>query len=81
MIKVIQSVDGTETELGDFEKLISVAVTGATGTAEYRLDPLQDNVIKLVVVSDVNLVQPPPERLPPDEEVEHPIAGPPESRK
>jgi len=78
MIKVIQSVDGTETELGDFEKLVSVAVTGATGTAEYRLDPLQDNIIKLVVVSDADLVAPPP--LPPDSPAHLP-AGPPESRK
>jgi len=34
----------------DLSQLVSVEIRGATGCASYRVDPLQDVVIKIVVV-------------------------------
>lgn len=37
----------------EVSEITSVEIRGATGTAKYRLDPMQDTVIKLVVVGKV----------------------------
>lgn len=49
----------------EVSEITSVEIRGATGVATYRLDPLQDTVIKLVVVGTV---------VPEDEETPTPVA-------
>jgi len=48
--KVQLVVNDKEASSFDVTEITSVEIRGATGVATYRLDPLQDAVIKLVVI-------------------------------
>jgi len=56
MSKVVLVVNGKETKVGDFDTLQRVLVAGSTGQAQYRLDPLQDSLVKIVVDGEEGVV-------------------------
>jgi hypothetical protein len=58
MAKVVLVVNGKESEVGEFDTLVDVRVTGSTGSAAYRLDPLQDNLLRIVVEGEPNVARP-----------------------
>ena len=49
MVNVVLVVNDEEGKPEEFENLTSVEVRGPTGVATYRLDPLQDHTLKIVV--------------------------------
>ena len=62
MTKVVLVLNNEESDVTEADDLSVVEVRGATGTATYRLDPMQDHTIKLVVATaEAALVTPEPE--------------------